>query len=141
MDYAALFLSAFVSATLVPASSEAVIAGLRLAGRDPLLLLSVATVANTLGAALNWALGRWCLTWQDRRWFPFKPDSLARATQWFRRFGSWSLLLSWLPIVGDPLTFVAGVLGVGAWRFVLLVAIGKAARYAAVLYATDAIAG
>ena len=68
----------------------------------------------------------------DAPWFPFSKKDVERAGRNFRKFGLWSLLFAWLPIVGDPLTFVAGMFGVGFWPFVLLVAIGKTARYAAI---------
>lgn len=128
-----LFLSAFVSATLVPMSSEAVLAALIAAkGWDVLLLVIVATVGNTLGAVVNWLLGRYCLHWRDRRWFPIGEEKLERGADWFRRFGVWSLLLSWLPVIGDPITFVAGMAQVRFPLFLVLVTIGKAARYAVV---------
>ncbi len=100
---------------------------------DAVVLWLVASTGNTLGAVVNWVLGRFCLHWQDRKWFPVKPDQLARAQAWFGRYGVWSLLMAWLPVVGDPLTFAAGMLRVNAWIFVILVATGKAARYAVVL--------
>jgi membrane protein YqaA with SNARE-associated domain len=82
---------------------------------------------------INWLLGRFLLRWREHRFFPVTPAALDRATAWFARFGVWSLLLAWVPVVGDPLTLVAGVLRVNFTVFVLLVAIGKTARYAVVL--------
>lgn len=137
MDLAALaglFVTSFLAATILPLSSEAVLAGVALTTtQDRLLLWSVATVANTLGSLLNWALGRWGARFHDRPWFPVKPRTYEAAAGRFRRYGTWSLLLSWLPIVGDPLTLVAGAAGVRVWPFLLLVALGKGARYAVVL--------
>jgi len=132
--YAGLFLTAFLAATLLPLSSEAVLAALGNAdGFDAALLFAVASLGNTLGAVVNWILGRYCLHWTGRRWFPFSADQLSRAGERFRHYGIWSLLFAWLPIVGDPLTFAAGVLRVPFLTFVILVGVGKAARYAAVL--------
>jgi membrane protein YqaA with SNARE-associated domain len=74
------------------------------------------------------------LRFQDRRWFPFREKSLGRAQSWFQRYGAWSLLMAWMPIGGDALTFVAGLMRVNFWLFLLLVAIGKATRYAAILW-------
>ncbi len=126
-----LFLTALLAATLIPVSSEAVLGALSAAdGADIWWLVAVASLGNTLGAAINWWLGRTCLRWREHRWFPVKPAALARATDRFNRFGSWSLLFAWLPVVGDPLTFAAGVLRVNFWRFLALVAAGKTARYA-----------
>lgn len=132
--YVGLFLSAFLAATILPFSSEVVLGGLTAAGGfDWLLLWLVATAGNTLGAMVNWVLGRWCLHWQDRKWFPFKADDLDKADRWFAKWGVWSLLLSWVPIIGDPITFAAGFLRVNFWLFAILVLIAKGGRYAAVL--------
>ncbi len=140
--YLALFVSAFLAATLLPVSSEAVLAALSTVGGIELAwLVLVATVGNTLGAFVNWGLGRTCIRWRDRKWFPVSPESLARATRWFDRYGAWTLLLAWLPVLGDPLTFVAGALGIGPWRFLVLVATGKAARYIAVAVAARGLLG
>lgn len=131
--YLGLFATAFLAATLIPVSSEVVLGALSTAqGFDIWLLVAVASTGNTLGSVVNWLLGRYCLQWRDRRWFPMKPATLMRATERFNRYGLWSLLLAWVPIVGDPLTFAAGVLGVRFPIFVTLVAIGKTARYIAV---------
>lgn len=131
--YLGLFATALVAATLVPVSSEAVLGALTAAeGYEIWLLVAVATAGNTLGAVINWLLGRYCLHWRDRRWFPIKAAALDRATNRFNRYGIWSLLFAWLPIVGDPLTFAAGMLGVRFRAFLVLVAVGKAARYIAV---------
>lgn len=128
--YLGLFLVAFLAATLLPAYSEVLFVGLLAAGYDPLALWAWATAGNTLGAAVNWLLGRYLLHYQDRSWFPFKPDTLGLAQRWFQRYGVWSLLLSWAPIVGDSLTFIAGLMGVRFSLFLLLTALGKGARYA-----------
>lgn len=133
MVYASLFLTAFVAATLLPAYSEVLFAGLLLNGYDPLLLWLTASGGNTLGSAVNWALATFFLRFQDRRWFPFREQQLGSAQRWFQRYGVWSLLLAWVPIGGDALTFVAGLMRVNFWVFLLLVAIGKAARYAALI--------
>lgn len=129
--YLALFLAAFLAATIVPAQSEAVLVGLILAGDHPVLvLLLVATIGNVLGSVVNWLLGRFIEQFRDRRWFPVPAHKLARAEAWYRRFGIWSLLLSWVPIIGDPLTVVAGVLRTPFITFLLFVTIAKAGRYA-----------
>lgn len=136
--YVSLFLSAFIASTLIPLSSEAVLATLvATQGFELVLLIAVATLGNTLGAVVNWALGRYCLHWHDRRWFPVSGPALDRAGAWFSRYGSWSLLFAWLPVVGDPLTFVAGVLHMRFPPFVVLVALGKLTRYAVVAIVAD----
>jgi len=131
--YLGLFLVAFLAATLLPAYSEVLFVGLLTAGYDPWALWAWATAGNTLGAAVNWLLGRYLLHYQDRSWFPFKQDTLGLAQGWFQRYGIWSLLLSWAPIVGDSLTFIAGLMGVRFPLFLLLTALGKGARYAMML--------
>ncbi len=132
--YIGLFASAFLAATIVPFSSEAVLAALTAAGGwDVATLWLVASFANTLGAAVNWALGRWLVHFQGRGWFPFKQRDLEKADKWFQRYGVWSLLLSWVPLIGDPITFAAGFLHVRFPIFIVLVAIAKSARYAVVI--------
>jgi membrane protein YqaA with SNARE-associated domain len=95
-----------------------------------LLLLAVASAGNVLGAVINWFLGREVRRFAGRRWFPVTPAALQSASKWYHRYGRWSLLASWLPVVGDPLTVVAGVLREPFWSFLVLVTIGKTARYA-----------
>lgn len=131
--YLGLFFSAFLAATVVPAYSEILFAGLISSGYDPLALWLWASTGNTLGSAVNWALGRYLLHFQQRRWFPFKGGNLAAAQRWFQKFGVWSLLLAWLPVGGDALTFIAGMMRVNFLVFILLTAIGKATRYAVLL--------
>lgn len=134
--YAALFASAFLAATILPVSSEAVLVGLIAAGRgDPALLLVVATVGNTLGSAVNWLLGRGIDALQDTRWFPVSHERYDRASRTFRCFGAWTLLFAWLPVVGDALTVAAGAARMRFGLFLTLVAVGKAARYAAIVAA------
>ncbi len=131
--YLGLFFTAFLAATILPAYSELFFAGLIHQGYSPLLLWATATVGNTLGSMVNWGLGRYLLHYQDRRWFPFKPQHLSSAQGWFQRYGVWSLLLAWAPIIGDALTFIAGVMRVRLPLFVFLVAVGKGLRYFIVL--------
>lgn len=128
--YAGLFTVALLAATVVPMQSEAALVALLLAGDQPAtLLVVVASIGNTLGAIINWALGRTVERFRDRRWFPMSDASLSRAQAWYRHYGRWSLLLSWVPLIGDPLTVAAGVLREPFQTFVLLVAAAKTARY------------
>ncbi|MER8371405.1 YqaA family protein [Mesorhizobium sp. M1409] len=132
--YGALFISAFLAATILPVSSEVVLAGLIASGRgDPALLLTVATIGNTLGSVVNWIVGRGVDTLRLRPWFPVTPDRYEQASRTFRRFGKWTLLFAWLPVIGDAFTIAAGAARVNLGVFVVLVALGKAARYAAVI--------
>ena len=125
-----LFTAALVAATLVPAQSEAVLVALLLDGSHPAwLLVAVATVGNVLGSVINWALGRFLMRLRDRRWFPVSDRALTRAQARYARWGRWSLLGSWLPVVGDPLTVVAGAMREPIGRFLMLVTLAKGGRY------------
>lgn len=138
IEYLGLFGSAFLAATVIPFYSEVVISAMAASERyDIWLLLLFAGTGNTLGSVVNWLLGRYCLHWQDRKWFPMKPDQLARATEWFNKWGRWSLLLAFAPVIGDPLTFIAGMLRVPFGLFLILVAISKFGRYAVLLGLVD----
>ncbi|MDQ2695936.1 MAG: DedA family protein [Pseudomonadota bacterium] len=135
--YGTLFFTAFGAASLLPFYSEPLLVGMvRWGGYDPVLLWLTASAGNTAGAVLNWWLARYALHWQDRWWFPFRPQHLARASGWFQRYGVWTLLLAWAPVGGDALTFVAGLMRVRLGIFLLLVGAGKAGRYALVIWAT-----
>ena len=134
--YGGLFLAAFTAATLLPAQSEILVVGLLLTDHAPWLVLAVASVGNVLGSVVNWFLGRGLERLRTRRWFPVSPAALARAEGWYHRYGRWSLLLAWAPIIGDPLTVVAGVLRESFWVFLLLVSVAKIGRYLVLAAAT-----
>lgn len=135
--YIGLFLSALIAATILPMQSEAVLVGLLIGGeRSVVLLLVVATVGNVLGSLINWYLGRFLLRFQQRRWFPTSEQQLAVAENWYRRYGRWSLLGSWLPILGDPITVAAGVMREPLASFLILVTLAKAGRYIILAAAT-----
>ena len=135
--YAGLFMTALVAATVFPFQSEAVLVGLILADTYSVtVLVAVASVGNVAGSCINWGIGRGTESLKNRKWFPVKPDQLERSSNWYRRYGKWSLLLSWAPFIGDPLTVAAGVLREPFWSFVLLVAIAKTGRYVVLAAAT-----
>lgn len=135
--YLGLFAAAVLAATLFPAQSEALLVALLLnENYSVLALVGVASVGNTLGSIINWFLGRSLERFKSRAWFPVKADTLARAQEWYHRYGKWSLLASWLPIIGDPITLVAGVMKEPLPIFILLVGISKAARYSALAAVT-----
>ena len=129
-----LFGSAFLAATILPFYSEVVLFALLREGESPVVLVSIATIGNTLGAVVNWVLGRYLLHFRDRRWFYFSHEQIDRAQRWFQHYGFWSLLLAWLPVGGDALTLIAGIMKVRLWLFLLLVGSGKALRYISVVY-------
>ncbi|MDP5069745.1 MAG: DedA family protein [Congregibacter sp.] len=132
-SYLLLFGSAFLAATILPFYSEIIFVLALQNGGDPALLLITATIGNTLGSVVNWAIGRQLLKFQNKSWFYFSPVQIERAQRWFQRRGVWSLLFAWLPVGGDALTLIAGVMKVRLSTFVTLVGIGKALRYGFVL--------
>ncbi|MGF6150625.1 YqaA family protein [Pseudomonas fluorescens] len=137
VGYLGLFFAAFGAATLLPLQSEAVLVGLLLNGEHGVWwLLAVATLGNVLGSLLNWWLGRGIERFRERRWFPLNPADLEKARAHYQRYGHWSLLLSWVPIIGDPLTLVAGVMREPMGRFLLIVTFAKGARYGVLALAT-----
>lgn len=135
--YLGLFASALIAATILPLQSEAVLVGLLTTDTySPIALIIVATTGNVLGAVINWLLGRSILRFQDRRWFPSSKTQIEKAQAWYARYGKWSLLGSWLPIVGDPLTVVAGVMREPLGSFLVFVTLAKGARYLALAAVT-----
>ncbi len=139
--YGSLFLSAFLSATLLPGSSEALLTGLVVSGQGaPWLLLIAAVTGNVLGSLVNWIFGRFLVAFRDKRWFPVSPRRYEQAAGWFQRYGVWSLLLAWAPVVGDPLTVIAGAFRVGLLPFLALVTIGKLLRYLFVIWVAASLA-
>jgi membrane protein YqaA with SNARE-associated domain len=136
-----VFFAAFLSATLLFGLSEAALALAAVSGEVPLPILFVfATLGNVLGAVVNFALGRFLIRFEDRRWFPLSPQNRARAEALFTRYGRPVLLFSFLPVIGDPLTLVAGLLRTPFIVFLVYVTIGKAARYALVLWGSSLFA-
>ncbi|WP_372621435.1 YqaA family protein [Falsiroseomonas sp.] len=134
---AGLFALALGAASVLPMQSEPALVALLLLGEQPpWALVLVASLGNTLGSCVNYVLGRAVERFRDRRWFPVSAASLAKAEGWYHRWGKWSLLLSWAPFIGDPLTVIAGVLREPFWIFLLLVAVAKTGRYVVLALAT-----
>ena len=135
-----LFWAAFLSATILPGSSEAALLALIALGASNLVLLvAVASIGNTLGSVVNWYLGLSIERWRDHPRFPLKPADFERYRLWYQRWGVWSLLLSWVPVVGDPLTIMAGVMRTPLWLFTLVVGGAKLVRYLAVVGAVKLV--
>ena len=135
MIYLSLFIISFLAATILPFSSELTLAGLMATSSyDNLLLLLVASLGNVLGSAVNWILGFYSRNLSTKKWFPFKDEQIEKSSRWFNKFGRWSLLFAWVPIIGDPLTLAAGLLRVKFIEFLILVTIGKVSRYLVIFY-------
>lgn len=135
-----LFLWSLLAATIIPLSSEVALVAAKVAQIAPAFeLFLVATAGNVGGALINWVLGVFCLRFRQKRWFPFSDVQLQKAQAQFNRWGGYTLLFAWIPIIGDPLTFAAGALRYPLARFLIAVTVGKAARYASVLWITDLV--
>lgn len=125
-----LFLSAFGAATLLPLQSEAVLLGLLVQNKQhAVLLIAVASLGNILGSCVNWYLGLKIEYYKNKKWFPVSADKMLKAQKTYQKYGYWSLLLSWVPIIGDPITLIAGLLKENLVRFLLMVSIAKIGRY------------
>lgn len=134
LGYAGLFISAFLAATILPLSSEIVLSALLLGGLSPTALVIVATTGNVLGSLTNYALGYWASKVMVKKWLRMSEDDFVRAEQRFVKYGMVSLCFAWLPVVGDPLTVMAGVLRIRLRWFLLLVTAGKFLRYVVISY-------
>ena len=128
MSYFSLFLTSFASATLLPGGREALFIYLLSEHLSPTLLLAIATLGNTLGSFINYILGKYATDFALSKGY-MKEKHLIKASSVFEKYGAWSLLFSWLPIIGDPLTFVAGIVRYSWWKFLMIVGFAKFARY------------
>ncbi|ENV32061.1 YqaA family protein [Acinetobacter gerneri] len=130
MAYFFLFISAFGAATLLPLQSEAVLIALLVqAKHSALILIVVATIGNVLGSCVNWYLGLKIEQFKDKKWFPVSAEKMQKAENIYQKYGFWSLFLSWTPVIGDPITLIAGLMKENFWRFLLIVTLAKAGRY------------
>ena len=135
MIYSSLFVISFLAATILPFSSELTLAGLiATSNYDNLLLLIFASLGNTLGSVVNWILGFYSRNLSKKKWLLFKDEQIERSSKWFNKFGRWSLLFAWVPIIGDPLTLAAGLFRIKFIEFLILVTIGKVSRYLGIFY-------
>ena len=135
-----LFLTAFLSATLLPGSSEVFLVSVISAGKTPIAIaVLIATAGNTLGSSVNWGVGRFLAQFRTSRWFPVSPQKYEQYTKWYQRWGIWSLLLSWMPVIGDPITVVAGIARSPFLLFVFVVFLAKGARYLVVAGVVNAV--
>ena len=135
--YLTLFSIAFLAATILPFSSEVILAGLSATSGEKIPLLVVASFGNVLGSSFNWVLGKYTRNLETKRWFPFSTNQLQKSSFWFTKYGKWSLLFAWLPVIGDPLTFIAGVVCMRFVPFLVLVTIGKVSRYLFIIVGVD----
>jgi len=139
MEILALFFSSLIAATLFPLGSEVLLITLLTQGNNAAVLWLVATLGNTLGSMINYALGYWASDYINKKYQDTK--SWHQAQQAYNRYGSWSLLFAWLPIIGDPITLLAGLARTRFSLFIVLVLIGKGARYALLIALTQVATG
>jgi len=135
MEYISIFFLSFLAATIIPFSSEVgLISYMALGKFNNELLLIFVSFGNILGSCVNYILGLYIIKFQTKSWFPFKDNQILKATNWFDRFGVYSLFFAFLPIVGDPLTLIAGIFRVSFIKFIILVSLGKILRYLLIYY-------
>jgi len=137
MIYLSLFIVCFLVATIIPFGSEMYFATLLATGNYiSLLLLIAASTGNILGSVFNWVCGYYAAYFLKKKWFPIKQKQIDKASMFFIKYGKWSLLLGWVPVIGDPITFVAGTFRYSFFPFLILVSIGKVGRYLVVYFST-----
>ena len=129
LAYLGLFIAAFLAATILPLSSELVLTALLLNGLSPEYLVITATVGNVLGSLTNYGLGYWASKTVIQKWLRMSESEFVRAEERFKKYGIIALLFAWVPIIGDPLTVMAGILRIRLWWFLILVTTGKFLRY------------
>ena len=135
LDYLFIFLVSFLAATVLPLGSEGLLLYYASDGSSSVAYLWLwASVGNTLGGLTNWFLGLYLVRFEHKTWFPVKASTRQKAERFFNKYGIWSLLFTWLPVVGDGIALISGVLRTSIWYFLPLVFIGKAARYALILW-------
>ena len=140
LGYLGLFLSSFLAATILPLSSEVVLTALLLSDLPPIALVAIATTGNVLGSLTNYALGYWVSLEVIKKWLKISEEQFVQAEKRFVKYGLFSLCFAWVPIIGDPLTLIAGVLRIRLLWFIILVTAGKLLRYVviALLVSTNA---
>jgi membrane protein YqaA with SNARE-associated domain len=128
--YITLFSTSFISSTLLPGHSELILTAFIYSNKFPVLtLVLVASLGNILGSVLNWYLGFYFVKFKEKKWFPINHSQLEKSSLWFTNYGKWTLFLSWVPFIGDPLTVVAGILRIPIITFLIIVSISKILRY------------
>tara|TARA_Y100001954_G_C15559116_1_gene477719 strand:+ start:179 stop:616 length:438 start_codon:yes stop_codon:yes gene_type:complete len=135
--YVSLFISSFLSSTILPGHSEITLTTFILLKKySQFLLIFFASLGNILGSIINWYLGFYITKFINKSWFPFTKEQLNKVSLWYLKYGKWSLLFSWVPFIGDPLTIVAGMFRVPLVIFIIIVSISKILRYIFVGYIT-----
>ena len=138
--YTSLFISSFLSSTLLPGHSELTLTAFILMKKYAVInLIFFASTGNILGSLINWFMGYYLIKLKDKKWFPLNKLQLTRASKWFLKYGKWSLFFCWVPIIGDPLTIVAGIFRFPIHIFILIVSFAKTMRYLIIYLVTTNI--
>ncbi len=124
-----LFLGCLLSATVIPFSSEALVAGALLLDYSPWTVVLVATLGNTIGGMTCYLLGRLCKWSWIEKWLKVKEETLAKAHEKVERYGSLAALLAWLPVVGDSIAIALGLMRTRVLPTTVLMFLGKGLRY------------
>lgn len=140
ITFSLLFGSAFLGASLFPAQSELLLTSLIVKKEySVIVLIAIAGLGNTAGSVLNYYIGMYLNKFRDHKYFPIKEKMITRAENYFKKYDSKILLMAWMPVIGDPLTVVAGAFRTNIWLFILLVGLGKTLRYIVVAITALAI--
>lgn len=134
LGYIGLFIASFLAATILPLGSEIVLVALIMSGLSPWGLLLIATLGNVLGSLTNYFLGYWASLSVIKKWLRMSESEFFRAERRFQKYGLLSMLFAWVPIIGDPLTVMAGILRIHLLWFLSLVTVGKLLRYIVIIY-------
>ncbi|MDC0861739.1 DedA family protein [Alphaproteobacteria bacterium] len=135
LAYVNLTVISFLAATILPFSSEIILSAMILSKEYQLiLLLFFASLGNICGSIINWYIGKKILIFKKKKWFPATSNQLIRSQKIFNKYGLWSILLAWIPIIGDPITVLAGILKVSFFKFIILVTLSKVSRYIFLIY-------
>jgi len=127
--YLGLFVAALLAASILPFGSELVLSALLFTDLSPVLLVLFATVGNVLGSILNYALGYYLKAHRVKHYFKISDVRYSKLECFYEKYGLWTLLLAWVPILGDPITVLAGLLRLNIIWFVVLVSASKLLRY------------
>lgn len=137
----ALFVVSLLASSILPLGSEWLLVAMIIQGHAFLPVVLIASLGNYLGACTTYMIGRWGAVFLTTRLLHLDDKQLSRAQALYNRYGIWSLLFSWLPVVGDPLCLLAGTFRLHFLPFSLLVASGKMARYSLVAWLAMAATG
>ena len=138
--YWGMFVAAFIAGSVFPFSSEAVLTALQLAGLSPVHLFVAATAGNVLGSMFNYCVGRLGRMEWIERYLRVKPGKVRQASLWMQHYGAWIGILCFLPILGSVIAVTLGFMRANPWLSAATITLGKAARYAILIFAVAQIA-